>query len=165
MRIRLIEGRPQGATSRERRSHAALAEGGVAVRTDLRRAGDFKPASGRLLANALLDLRRTPTALFICNHRMTVGVPAAIHQRGLRGPQDVARVGFDGRPSAEALDPPLAVVRPPAYEVGRQARELLLKRIMEPAPAPVPVRLRPALVACRSRWRLARQAADKRQNA
>ena len=89
MRIRLIEGRPQGATSRERRCHAALVEGGVAVRTDLRRAGDFKPASGRLLANALLDLRRTPTALFICNHRMTVGVPAAIHHRGLRGPQDV----------------------------------------------------------------------------
>lgn len=71
MRIRLIEGRPQGATSRERRCHAALAAGGVAVRTDLRRAGDFKPASGRLLANALLDLRRPPTALFICNHRMT----------------------------------------------------------------------------------------------
>jgi DNA-binding LacI/PurR family transcriptional regulator len=90
-------------------------------------------------------------------------VPAAIHQRGLRGPQDVARVGFDGRPSAEALDPPLTVVRPPAYEVGRQARELLLKRIIEPAP--VPVRLRPALVACLSKWRLARQAADKRQNA
>ena len=64
-----------------------------------------------------------------------------------------------------SVDPPLTVVRQPAYAVGRQARELLLKRIIEPAPVPVTVRLRPALVACRFRWRLARQAADKRQNA
>lgn len=137
----------------------------MAVRTDLRRAGDFKQASGRLLANALLDLRRPPTARIGCNHWMTVGAPAAIHHRGLRGPQDVGIVGFDDRPWAETLDPPLTVVRQPAYAVGRQARELLLKRIIEPAPVPVTVRLRPALVACRSRWRLARQAADKRRNA
>ena len=119
----------------------------MAVRQDLMRAGDFKQASGRLPANELPGLRRPPTARLGCNHRMTVGAPAAIHRRGLRGPQDVALVGFDDRPSAEALDPPLTVVRQPAYEVGRQARELLLKRIMEPAPAPVTVRLQPELVA------------------
>lgn len=61
----------------------------MAGRTDLRRAGDFKQASGRLLANALLDLRRPPTARIGCNHWMTVGAPAAIHHRGLRGPQDM----------------------------------------------------------------------------
>ena len=110
------------------------------------RAGDFKQESGRILANELLALRKPPTALFVCNNLMTVGALATIHQRGLRVPQDVAIVGFDDLPWAEALDPPLTVVRQPAYEVGRQAMELLLKRIMDPDRAPVTVRLLPELV-------------------
>ena len=150
--IGLIEGRAHVSTSRERRRGYldALAERGVAVRKDLMRSGDFKQESGRVLANELLTLRKPPTALFVCNNLMTVGALAAIHQRGLRVPQDVAIVGFDDLPWAEALDPPLTVVRQPAYDVGRQAMELLLKRIMEPNRAPVTVRLQPELVTRRS---------------
>ena len=146
--IGLIEGRSQVSTSRERRRGYldALAERGITVRKELMRAGDFKQESGRLLANELLALRKPPTALFVCNNLMTVGALATIHQRGLRVPQDVAIVGFDDLPWAEALDPPLTVVRQPAYEVGRQAMELLLKRIMDPDRAPVTVRLLPELV-------------------
>ncbi|MSU66391.1 MAG: LacI family transcriptional regulator [Opitutus sp.] len=150
--IGLIEGRAQVSTSRERRRGYldALAEHGIAVRKDLIRAGDFKQESGRVLANELLDLRRPPTALFVCNDHMTVGALAALHHRGLRVPRDVAIVGFDDLPWAEALDPPLTVVRQPAYDVGRQAMELLLKRIMEPGRPPVTLRLLPELVVRRS---------------
>lgn len=150
--IALIEGRSQVSTSRERRRGYldALAAHGIPLRKELMRAGDFKQESGRILANELLDLRKPPTALFVCNNLMTVGALAALHQRGLRVPTDVAVVGFDDLPWAEALDPPPTVVRQPAYEVGRQAMELLLKRIMEPARPPVTVRLRPELVIRRS---------------
>lgn len=146
--IGLIEGRPQVSTSRERRRGYldALAVRGVSVRKDLMRSGDFKQESGRVLANALLDLRRPPTALFVCNNLMTLGALAAVRQRKLRVPADAAIVGFDDFPWAEALDPPLTVVRQPAYDVGRQAMELLLKRIMEPARPPVTLRLLPELV-------------------
>ena len=151
-RIGLIEGRTQVSTSRERRRGYldALAAGHIAVRKELLRAGDFKQESGRILANELLALRKPPTALFVVNNLMTVGALATIHQRGLRVPQDVAIVGFDDLPWAEALDPPLSVVRQPAYEVGRQAMELLLRRILEPNRLPVTVRLRPELVIRRS---------------
>ena len=150
--IGLIEGRSQVSTSRERRRGYldALAAHGLAPRKELMRAGDFKQASGRLLADALLDLRKPPTALFVCNNLMTVGALAAIHHRGLRVPQDVALVGFDDLPWAEALDPPPTVVRQPAYDVGRQAMELLLKRILAPDRPPVTVRLRPELVVRKS---------------
>jgi DNA-binding LacI/PurR family transcriptional regulator len=73
-----------------------------------------------------------------------------LHHRQLRIPQDMALVGFDDFPWAEALDPPPTVVRQPAYEVGRQAMELLLRRIMEPDRPPVTVRLRPELVIRKS---------------
>ena len=150
--IGLIEGRSQVSTSRERRRGYldALAEHGIAVRKELMRAGDFKQESGRVLAHELLELRKPPTALFVCNNLMTVGALAGLHQKGLRVPGDVAVVGFDDIPWAEALDPPPTVVRQPAHEVGRQAMELLLKRIMEPTRPPVTVRLQPELVVRRS---------------
>ena len=150
--IGLIEGRSHVSTSRERRRGYldALAAAGMAVRKELMRAGDFKQESGRVLTNELLGLRKPPTAIFVCNNLMTVGALAALHQRGRRVPQDVAVVGFDDLPWAEALDPPPTVVRQPAYDVGRQAMELLLKRIIEPTRPPVTVRLRPELVVRRS---------------
>jgi LacI family transcriptional regulator/LacI family repressor for deo operon, udp, cdd, tsx, nupC, and nupG len=150
--IGLIEGRTQVSTSRERRQGYldALAARDVPVRRELMRAGDFKQESGRVLANELLDLRKPPTALFVLNNLMTVGALAAIHQRGRRIPQDVALVGFDDLPWAEALDPPPTVVRQPAYEVGVQAMELLLKRIIDPGRPAATVRLVPELVVRRS---------------
>lgn len=150
--IGLIEGRTQVSTNRERRRGYvdALEARGVTVRKELMRAGDFKQESGRVLANELLDLRRAPTALFVLNNLMTVGALAALHQRGLRVPQDVAVVGFDDLPWAEALDPPPTVVRQPAYEVGVQAMELLLKRISEPGRPAATVRLVPELVVRKS---------------
>jgi LacI family transcriptional regulator/LacI family repressor for deo operon, udp, cdd, tsx, nupC, and nupG len=150
--IGLIEGRSEVSTSRERRRGYldALAAHGLTARKEHMRAGDFKQESGRVLANELLDLRKPPTALFVCNNLMTVGALAALHHRGLRIPQEMALVGFDDFPWAEALDPPPTVVRQPAYEVGRQAMELLLRRIMEPDRPPVTVRLLPELVIRRS---------------
>ena len=150
--IALIEGRTQVSTSRERRRGYldALAARGIAPRKEFMRAGDFKQESGRVLATELLGVRKPPTALFVCNNLMTVGALAGLHQRGLSVPGDVAVVGFDDLPWAEALDPPPTVVRQPAYDVGRQAMELLLKRIMEPERPPVTVRLLPELVIRRS---------------
>lgn len=150
--IGLIEGRIQVSTNRERRRGYldALAEAGIPMRKDLMREGDFRQESGRLLAGQLLDMKRPPTALFALNNLMTIGALDAIHQRNLKVPVDVAIVGFDDLPFAEALDPPLTVVRQPAYEVGRQAMELLLKRIMEPTRSTVTMRLLPQLIVRRS---------------
>jgi LacI family transcriptional regulator/LacI family repressor for deo operon, udp, cdd, tsx, nupC, and nupG len=150
--IALIEGRTHVSTSRERRRGYldALAAEGIAPRKDLMRAGDFKQESGRVLTNELLELRKPPTALFVCNNLMTVGALGALHQRKVRVPAEIALVGFDDLPWAEALDPPPTVVRQPAYEVGRQAMELLLKRIMEPDRPAVTVRLQPELVVRKS---------------
>jgi LacI family transcriptional regulator/LacI family repressor for deo operon, udp, cdd, tsx, nupC, and nupG len=150
--IGLIEGRAQISTNRERRRGYldALAAKGIRPRKELMRIGDLKQESGRMRAIELLQLRRRPTALFVCNSLMTVGALSAIHQCGLKVPSDVALVGFDDLPWAEALNPPLTLVRQPAYEVGRQAMELLLKRIMEPTRPPVTVRLLPELIVRRS---------------
>jgi LacI family transcriptional regulator/LacI family repressor for deo operon, udp, cdd, tsx, nupC, and nupG len=81
---------------------------------------------------------------------MVVGAIEAIHKRGLKIPQDVAIIGFDDLPWAEALDPPLTVVRQPTYEVGQAAVDLLLKRLETPKAPAVSLRLRPQLILRRS---------------
>jgi DNA-binding LacI/PurR family transcriptional regulator len=130
-RIGLIAGRPNLSTSRDRRRgyEEALNSAKIPVRSELIRVGDNKQASGRTLAEELLGVTPRPTALFVSNNLMAVGALEAIHARKLGVPAEVALIGFDDLPWAEALDPPLTVVRQPAYEVGAAAAELLLKRL------------------------------------
>ena len=67
-------------------------------------------------------------------------------QIGRRVPHDAAIEGFDDLAWAESLDPPLSAVCQPAYEVGRQAMELLLKLIAEPGRPAVTIRLMPQFI-------------------
>jgi LacI family transcriptional regulator/LacI family repressor for deo operon, udp, cdd, tsx, nupC, and nupG len=151
-RIGLIAGRLNVSTSRERKlgHDQALTDHGLPVDEAYLRVGDNKQASGHALAEELLALARPPTALFVCNNLMAVGALEAIHKRGLKIPRDVAIIGFDDLPWAEALDPPLTVVRQPAYEVGRAAAELLLKRLENRGAPAASLRLRPRLILRRS---------------
>ena len=147
-RIGLIAGRLNISTSRERRLgfEDAMAAHGIAVQPDYIRVGDFKQASGRALADELLNLSPAPTAFFVLNNLMTVGALETIHRRKLKIPGDIAVLGFDDLPWAEALDPPLTVVRQPAYEVGQAAAELLIKRLGDPKRAETHLKLVPKMV-------------------
>jgi len=151
-RIGLITGRLDVSTSRERRAGylAALAIHHILLDEELIRVGDNKQASGRVLAEELLALPNRPTAIFVTNNLMAVGAIEAIHQRRLKIPSDVAIIGFDDLPWAEALDPPLTVVRQPAYEVGRRAAELLLRRLENRDAPAAALLLRPWLILRRS---------------
>lgn len=147
-RIGLITGRLNVSTSRDRKQgyEEALAAHGMSLRADYMLVGDNKQASGAALAEQILGLAMPPTALFVTNNLMAVGAIEGLHRRGLRIPAEVAIIGFDDLPWAEALDPPLSVVRQPAYEVGRSAVELLMRRLSDPKAPAASVRLRPRLI-------------------
>ena len=59
----------------------------------------------------------------------------ALLDAGLRVPEDVAVVGFDDLPATMVVDPILTVAAQPAYEMGKQAAKLLLKRLSDQSPA------------------------------
>jgi LacI family transcriptional regulator len=146
--IGLICGPADSSTGRERHDGyvRALKSAGIPVNRKLVRFGDYKQASGRALAEELLQGPARPSALFVCNNLMTIGALEVIGARRMRMPHDVALVGFDDLPLAAVFEPPLTVVRQPAYEVGRSAAELLLRRIEEPGRPPSRLRLLPDLV-------------------
>ncbi|MGP9539270.1 LacI family DNA-binding transcriptional regulator [Brachybacterium sp. AOP43-C2-M15] len=112
--------------------------------------GDWTPRSGYELTG---DLIRSgpPEAIFAANDMMAIGVLHALHEHGLRIPEDVAVVGFDNTLGAEFLLPSLTTVAQPFAAVGRAALGHLVE-LMENAPARAdpPQELAPRLVVRRS---------------
>lgn len=151
-RIGFIEGLPHLSTSRERLQgyRQALESHGIEPDGSLVRQGNSRQESGRQLAGELLELDDRPSALLVGNNLMTLGALEAIHARGLQIPEDVAIIGYDDMPWAQALDPPLTAVRQPGDEVGRRAMELLLQRVREPRRSVSTVIMQPELVVRRS---------------
>jgi len=96
------------------------------------RISDAKQQGGYAAAQDLLAHQPRLTALFVANNLTTLGALQAIHERGLRIPDDISIVGFDDMPWATLLHPPLTAVAQPTYELGRQAAELLLARLKDP---------------------------------
>jgi len=66
-------------------------------------------------------LAERPDALFVATDPMAIGALRALEERGLRVPQDVAVVGFDGLPTGPRINPTLTTVVQPVTEVGRTA--------------------------------------------
>ena len=151
-RIGLIAGPSSISNSRQRRRgyEKALKEADLPLDSELIRIGDYKQNSGRVLAKELLELPSPPTALFVSNNLMAVGALEAIHEKKLKVPESIALIGFDDLPWAEALDPPLTVVRQPAYEVGKAAAEMLINRLNNPDLAVAKLQLRPRLILRKS---------------
>ncbi|MFH8252629.1 LacI family DNA-binding transcriptional regulator [Microbacterium sp. B2969] len=91
--------------------------------------GDFTAASGYRLASQLADETALPTALFVGNDQMAMGVLAAFAERGIRVPDDVSLVGFDDISGSEYLVPALTTVRQDFVTLGRTSIEILLSMI------------------------------------
>ena len=93
--------------------------------------GEFSYDSGYAATNALLDLKRPPTAIFAANDDMAAGAICAICERGLSVPKDISVCGFDDTPIARHIYPTLTTVRQPTREMGRLAGQELLKAIRD----------------------------------
>lgn len=84
--------------------------------------------------NKLLTLKERPEAIFTGSDKLTTGCLKTLHRRGLKVPDDIALVGFTNSDITELLNPPLTIVRQPAFEIGKDATELLLQLIESKRP-------------------------------
>lgn len=106
---------------------AALREAGRARTAGLEIVGDFTEPSGFAAVDSLLDPHPRPTAVFVGNDHMAVGVLRALADRGVRVPQDMAVAGFDDIETASYLNPSLTTVRVDTFELGARALRRLLQ--------------------------------------
>ena len=83
----------------------------------------------------LMALPVPPDAIFSTNDRLTTGCIPILKTKGYKVPDQVALAGFSNSDVAESFDPPLTVVRQPAFQMGQIATELLIKTIERKHPA------------------------------
>ena len=89
----------------------------------------FRVDGGRAAAAELLDRGGPPDSFFTANAALALGVLQELRSRELRPGSDIGLISFDDVPWAPFTDPPISVVSQPAYEVGAQAADLLVRRI------------------------------------
>ncbi|MEA5455629.1 LacI family DNA-binding transcriptional regulator [Sinomonas sp. JGH33] len=134
---------PLALTERLRGIDAALAAAGTALAGRASVDGDWDVAGGRSSVAKLLASGAAPSALICVNDAVGLGAYQALQDAGLRVPDDVSVIAFDGSPLATAVRPALTSVALPHEALGRLAAQLLLDREAAPRIHRVPMPLAP----------------------
>jgi LacI family transcriptional regulator len=143
-RIGMVGDLPRIFTAVER--HLGYAEtmkaAGIGMDDLLVKLGPHDVAAAETATRELLGLPDPPTAIFAGNNRSTIGALRAIQATGSR----TALVGFDDFELADMLATPVSVVTHSPAEMGRQAAELLYRRLAGDKAPPQRIRLPVGLV-------------------
>ncbi|EOW9308203.1 substrate-binding domain-containing protein [Vibrio cholerae] len=125
----------------------ALAEAGIAINPDWIVESDFECEGGYQAFEKLYQRGKLPSALFVSNDMMAMGVIQAANQRGLRVPDDLSLIGYDDVHIAKFMTPALTTIHQPKYRLGKAALDTLLYRLENPDTTAQVVQLEPTLVA------------------
>ena len=117
----------EDSLKRETGYKSALQANGIPFDENLVLKGDFERDTAYKAMDQFLGNGRRVAfdAVFTGDDDAAIGVLKALHQHGLRIPEDVAVIGFDDLGFAPFLNPPLTTVRAPTESVGRIAAERL----------------------------------------
>ena len=89
----------------------------------------FSYQDGYDAAKDLLETGSSFTALFTASDVMAVGAIRALHEKGLKVPEDVSIIGFDGLAVGSYLIPKLSSVVQPAQAMASRGVEILISQI------------------------------------
>lgn len=92
---------------------------------------DYSPRDGARVTGELLELADRPTAIVYGSDLMAIAGMQVARRRGMRLPQDLSVVGFDGLMIGELMEPELTTVRRDPVGRGRAAASMLLRLLGE----------------------------------
>lgn len=106
--------------------------------------GSFSTESGYNLMLEALSKNEHARAYFCANDSIALGAIRAVHEKGLKIPEDIAIIGFNDNPNSEYTYPPLSTVRVHTEFMGEQALLSLSEKIdgrMIPIKKVIPTKL------------------------
>ncbi|WP_214828290.1 LacI family DNA-binding transcriptional regulator [Exiguobacterium sp. s26] len=92
-------------------------------------AGFFSVEEGKQAMEQLLQLPSPPTAVFVAGDQMAIGAIEAVHEHGLRVPEDISIIGYDDIEMIKYITPKLTTIRQDTDEIGEAAAELLIEQM------------------------------------
>lgn len=118
------------AALRERGYVEAMIRAGLALDRDLiRETGLWHRETGADAMRELISSGVAFDAVFAMNDAMAIGCLHALHEAGLRIPEDVAVIGFDDIEDAGFTSPTLSTISPGRQQIADESVELLHRRI------------------------------------
>ena len=124
----------------------AMEESGLEINKEWIASGDFECEGGEAAFNELHSRGKLPSALFVCNDMMAMGVIHAAAQDGTSIPNDLSIIGYDDIHLSKYMTPALSTVHQPKHRLGQAAVDTLLNRLQAPDSDPQVVELEPTLV-------------------
>ncbi len=90
------------------------------------------PKLSALATKELLDLDKKPTCILYPDDFSFIGGKNVIEERGLKIPDDISVVGYDGVLLSQILRPQLTTYKQDSEEIGKIAAQKLIEQIEEP---------------------------------
>jgi LacI family transcriptional regulator len=139
-RIGIVDGPPNMIASIDRyagyvnalQEAGRLPDAALTVHSDFTRRGAYRAMQTILESNAT-----PPDAMFVASDTMASGVLQALRDFGLRVPDDVAVMGFDGLDETLVSQPILSTVHQPIRDLGAQGVQALIDLLEHPEHAPI----------------------------
>lgn len=131
-RIGFIGGDMNDVTSGQERYNGymdAMKDNSIKVDENHVKFGDYKVYGGYSKMNEILRTEVLPTSIFAASDDMAVGAINCIFDHGMKVPDDISVIGFDGSNFTELVRPRLTSMQQPIREIGELSVELLIKQI------------------------------------
>jgi LacI family transcriptional regulator len=124
----------------------AMNEANIKIDEDWHAFGNFDCEGGQQAFEAILATRKMPSAIFVCNDMMAMGVINAASKHGLSVPSDLSIVGYDDINLAKFITPSLTTIHQPKFNLGRKAFDTLLDQIQSKRETNLNIHLEPTLI-------------------
>ncbi|MGD8171893.1 substrate-binding domain-containing protein [Vibrio sp. TRT 21S02] len=111
---------------------------------------DFECEGGYEAFNKMHQAGPLPSAIFVCNDMMAMGVINAANEKGIKIPDELSLIGYDDIHIAKFMTPSLTTIHQPKYRLGQAAVETLLNKLNKVTSEPQIVQLEPTLVKRKS---------------
>lgn len=129
--IAIIEGIENFDSTKMRRKGylEAFKKYNICLNKELITKGDFTVKGGYIGAKKIIDKKDYFSAIFAFNDEMAAGAIKALTEYGLKVPDDISILGFDGNEFGEFFSPSITTIKRPIGEIAKIAIDLLLKLI------------------------------------
>jgi len=105
----------------------------------------FSYEKGYSAVQYLVNRTDPPRAIFAAGDMLAIGALRALHDKGIRVPEDVSIIGYNDIDVADFIEPRLTTVNTPTYELGASSMQVLQRLIqgeeIEPKTITLPTKL------------------------